>query len=68
MPGIARLLMQERRPAEAGGDFKKAPGLYEQLARADPNSQRLSRKSASLASFATSLPDTRSQRLFFEQN
>jgi hypothetical protein len=63
--GLARLL---QRTADAGGDFKKAQELYGQLSREDPNNQRLSRESASLASFATSTPDVRPKRLFCEQN
>jgi hypothetical protein len=62
------LLLQERRTAEAGGDFRKAQRLYEQLSRADPNNRRLTRESDSLASFANSIPDIPSKRLFFEQN
>ena len=34
----------------------------------DPNNQRLNRESASLASFANSISDIRSKRLFSEQN
>jgi serine/threonine protein kinase/tetratricopeptide (TPR) repeat protein len=66
--GLARLLLQERRTAEAGGDFRKAQRLYEQLSRSDPNNRRLRRESDSLASFANSIPDIPSKRLFFEQN
>jgi non-specific serine/threonine protein kinase/serine/threonine-protein kinase len=66
--GLARLLLQERRTAEAGGDFRKAQRLYEQLSREDPNNRRLRRESDSLASFASSIPDISSKRLFFEQN
>jgi hypothetical protein len=57
--GPGRLLLQEQRTAEAGGGFKKAQGLYEQLSREDPNNQRLIRESASLASFAGSISDIR---------
>jgi non-specific serine/threonine protein kinase/serine/threonine-protein kinase len=66
--GLARLLLQERRTAEAGGDFRKAQRLYEQLSREDPNNRRPRRESDSLASFASSIPDISSKRLFFEQN
>jgi non-specific serine/threonine protein kinase/serine/threonine-protein kinase len=66
--GLARLLLQERRTAEVGVDFQKAQDLYEQLSREDPNNQRLSRESASLASFATSTSDNRSKRPFSGQN
>jgi len=66
--GLARLLLQERRTAEVGVDFQKAQDLYEQLSREDPNNQRLSRESASLASFATSTWDNRSKGPFSEQN
>lgn len=66
--GLARLLRQEQRIAEGSDDFKKAQGFYEQLSPEDPNNQRLIRESASLASFANSISDILSKRLFSQQS